>query len=108
MALVLGGAVPGWSAILAWGIAGLGIGMAYSSISLAVLRHASAGSEGATASSMQLADVLGNALGTGLGAVAVAISVASLGGAGPGVAATDGLAVASAIGGAAIAGRLRG
>ena len=57
---------------------------------------------------MQLADVLGNALGTGLGAVAVAISVASLGGAGPGVAATDGLAVASAIGGAAIAGRLRG
>src|SRR5438270_102114 len=38
MALVLGGAVPGWSAILAWGIAGLGIGMAYSSISLAVLR----------------------------------------------------------------------
>src|SRR5437870_4796857 len=108
MALVLGGAVPGWSAIVAWGIAGLGIGMAYSSISLAVLRHASAGSEGATASSMQLADVLGNALGTGLGAVAVAISVASLGGAGPGVAATDGLAVASAIGGAAIAGRLRG
>src|SRR5437660_375404 len=107
-ALVLGGAVPGWSAIVAWGIAGLGIGMAYSSISLAVLRHASAGSEGATASSMQLADVLGNALGTGLGAVAVAISVASLGGAGPGVAATDGLAVASAIGGAAIAGRLRG
>src|SRR5438876_583135 len=108
MALVLGGAVPGWSAIVAWGIAGLGIGMAYSSISLAVLLHAAAGSEGATASSMQLADVLGNALGTGLGAVAVAISVASLGGAGPGVAATDGLAVASAIGGAAIAGRLRG
>ena len=108
MALVLAGTLPALAAIFAWGVAGLGIGMAYASISLAVLRHASAGSEGATASSMQLADVLGNALGTGLGAVAVAVSVASLGGAGPGVAATDGLAVVSALGGAMIAGRLRG
>src|SRR5205807_9550793 len=108
MVVVLSGAVPAWLCVPAWGVAGLGIGMAYSSISLTVLRHAPTGSEGATASSMQLADILGNALGTGLGAVAVAISVASLGGAGPGVAATDGLAVASAIGGAAIAGRLRG
>jgi MFS transporter len=108
MLLILGGALPASAAIISWAIAGLGIGMAYSSISLTVLRLASAGNEGATASSMQLADVLGNALGTGLGAVAVAISVASLAGAGPGVAATDGLAIASAIGGAAIAGRLRG
>src|SRR5256885_17270046 len=72
MGLVLNDGVPAWLSVPAWGIAGLGIGMAYSSISLTVLRHAPAGSEGATASSMQLADILGNALGTGIGAVAVA------------------------------------
>jgi MFS family permease len=108
MLLILGGALPASVAIISWAIAGLGIGMAYSSISLTVLRHASEGNEGATASSMQLADVLGNALGTGIGAVAVAIAVSAAGGAGGGVAATDALAVAGAAVGAAISGRLRG
>jgi hypothetical protein len=81
--------------------------MAYSSISLTVLRHAPAGNEGATASSMQLADVLGNALGTGIGAVAVAAAVASLGSAVVGVAFTDLLAGAVAIVGIFLASRLR-
>jgi hypothetical protein len=108
MLLILGGALPASAAIISWAIAGLGIGMAYSSISLTVLRLASAGNEGATASSMQLADVLGNALGTGIGAVAVAIAVSAAGGAAGGVAATDALAVAGAAVGAAISGRLRG
>ena len=108
MVIVLTALVPAWAAIPAWGIGGLGIGMAYSSISLAVLRHAPAGSEGATASSMQLADILGNALGTGIGAVAVAIAVASTGVATSGVAATDALAIAVAAAGVVVAGRLRG
>jgi MFS family permease len=107
MGAVLAGAVPAWACIPAWGTAGLGIGMAYSSISLTVLRHAPAGSEGATASSMQLADILGNALGTGIGAVAVAAAVASLGSAAVGVAIADGLAGALAIGGVFLASRLR-
>jgi len=107
MGVVLSGAVPAWLCVPAWGIAGLGIGMAYSSISLTVLRHAPAGSEGATASSMQLADILGNALGTGIGAVAVAAAVASLGSAVVGVAITDGLAGALAIAGIFVASRLR-
>jgi hypothetical protein len=81
--------------------------MAYSSISLTVLRHAPAGSEGATASSMQLSDILGSALGTGIGAVVVAAAVASLGTAGVGVAITDGLAAALAIAGVLVASRLR-
>jgi MFS family permease len=107
MGLVLGGAVPAWLCIPAWGVAGLGIGMAYSSISLTVLRHAPAGSEGATASSMQLADILGNALGTGVGAVAVAAAVAGLGSAVVGVAVTYGMAGALAIAGMFVARRLR-
>jgi MFS family permease len=107
MVLVLTGAAPAWLCIPAWGIAGLGIGMAYSSISLTVLRHAPAGSEGATASSMQLTDILGNALGTGIGAVAVAAAVASLGSPVVGVAIADGLAGALAISGVFLASRLR-
>ena len=104
---VLTGAVPAWSCVPAWGIAGLGIGMAYSSISLTVLRHAPAGSEGAAASSMQLADILGNALGTGVGAVAVAAAVASFGTAVVGVAITDAMAGALAVAGVFVASRLR-
>jgi MFS family permease len=107
MAVVLTGAVPAWFCVPAWAIAGLGIGMAYSSISLTVLRHAPAGSEGATASSMQLADILGNAVGTGIGGVAVAAAVAGAGSAVIGVAATDGLAGALAIAGVFVASRLR-
>jgi len=107
MGVVLTGAVPAWSCIPAWGIAGVGIGMAYSSISLTVLRHAPAGTEGAAASSMQLADILGNALGTGVGAVAVAAAVASFGTAVVGVAITDALAGALAVAGVFVASRLR-
>jgi len=107
MVLVLTGGPPAWLCIPAWGIAGLGIGMAYSSISLTVLRHAPVGSEGAAASSMQLADILGNALGTGIGAVAVAAAVASLGSAVVGVAIADGMAVTLAIAGVFLASRLR-
>jgi len=107
MVLVLTGGPPAWLCIPAWGIAGLGIGMAYSSISLTVLRHAPVGSEGAAASSMQLADILGNALGTGIGAVAVAAAVASFGSAVVGVAIADGMAVALAIAGVFLASRLR-
>jgi len=107
MGVVLTGAVPAWSCIPAWGIAGLGIGMAYSSISLTVLRQAPAGSEGAAASSMQLADILGNALGTGVGAVAVAAAVASFGTAVVGVAITDAMAGALAVAGVFVASRLR-
>ena len=107
MVLVLAAIVPAWASVIAWGIAGLGIGMAYSSISLTVLGHAPAGSEGATASAMQLSDILGNALGTGVGAVAVAIAVSGSGEAGGGVAVADGLAGASALAGIVIAGRLR-
>jgi hypothetical protein len=107
MGSVLAEVTPAWFCIPAWGVAGLGIGMAYSSISLTVLRHAPAGSEGATASSMQLADILGTALGTGIGAVAVAASVASLGSAVVGVAISDGMAGALAIVGVVVASRLR-
>jgi hypothetical protein len=107
MELVLLAVTPTWVAVPTWGLAGLGIGMAYSSISLTVLRNAVPGSEGANASAMQVADVLGNALGTGIGAVAVAIAVASTGAATAGVAVTNALGVAIGLIGVFVARRLR-
>ncbi len=70
------GALPIPLAILAWSTAGFGIGMAYSPLSVTVLGLAAPGREGTASSSIQLADVLGVALGTGLGGAFVALGEA--------------------------------
>lgn len=70
VALVIGTLWPGVPALLAplaWGVAGLGMGLAYSTLSLSVLESAPEGQEGAATSSLQLANMLGPALGTGVG-----------------------------------------
>ena len=54
-------------------MAGFGIGLAYSPLSVTVLGLAEPGTEGAASSSIQLADVLGVALGAGLGGAFVAL-----------------------------------
>ena len=72
MVPVVQGVGPTIAAMPAWGLAGLGMGLVYPTISILVLRLADPGSEGAAASSMQLADNLGFAVGTGLTGAAVA------------------------------------
>ena len=67
------GAFPAWAAVPVWGIAGFGIGLAYSPISVTVLGLAPAGREGSVSASLQLCDVLGTALGTGTGGALVAL-----------------------------------
>jgi MFS family permease len=62
--------------IAMWTIAGFGIGMAYAPLSVTVLGLAEPGREGAASSSIQLADTLGVALGTGLGGAFVALGEA--------------------------------
>ncbi len=65
-ALILFEETPiGWAAI-AWGVAGLGMGIAYPCFSLTLLQTAPAGSEGAASASLKLNEVLGAALGTGI------------------------------------------
>ena len=59
--------------IAAWSMAGFGIGLAYSPLSVTVLGLAEPGTEGTASSSIQLADVLGVALGAGLGGAFVAL-----------------------------------
>ncbi|HEU0115964.1 MAG TPA: hypothetical protein VFQ80_14860, partial [Thermomicrobiales bacterium] len=78
--LLLGGAlltsilwrqVPVVVGIVGWGIAGLGIGLAYSTLSLVVLENASPGQEGEASASLQLASVLGSGVGAGIGGAAL-------------------------------------
>jgi hypothetical protein len=58
--------VPSPVAVLAWGVAGLGMGISYAPLSLVVLDEAAVGSEGAATAALQLCDTLGVALGTGV------------------------------------------
>jgi len=60
-------------ALAGWAVVGLGMGLAHSTISLTVIEQAQPGAEGAASASMQLAYVLGVAVGAGLGGAAVAL-----------------------------------
>jgi MFS family permease len=70
-ASVLMESVPIGVAIVAWGVAGLGIGLAWSCGSLVVFETATPGEEGAATSSMQVLNALGIAVGTGVGGAIV-------------------------------------
>lgn len=71
---VLDPAVPVAAAIGSWAVAGLGIGIAYSTTAVVVLEAAPKGGEGAASAALQLANVLGAAVGTGLGGALVAVA----------------------------------
>jgi MFS family permease len=96
IALGLGGIasalIPGMPvvvAVIAWGVGGLGMGLAYSTISLVVLETAPPGREGSATASMELASVLGSALGTGLGGAIIAVAAAEGSLPGIGISAVD-------------------
>lgn len=108
VALVLHPAVPPALAPIAWGTAGLGMGLAYSTTTLVVLEQAPRGDEGSASASMQLANVLGTALGAGLGGAALAQMTARGGAVAGAIAITDTVAVATALVAAALALRLPG
>jgi MFS family permease len=69
--------IPATAAIVAWGVGGLGMGLAYSTLSLVVLETAPKGQVGSASASMELSSVLGTALGTGLGGVIIAFAAGS-------------------------------
>ena len=68
---ILAPGVPAWLAIPIWGVAGFGMGLSYSTPSLVVLREAAQHEQGAATAGLQLSDVLGAALGTGIGGALV-------------------------------------
>jgi MFS family permease len=67
------GPVPVGLLVAAWTLGGLGIGLCYAPISATVLGEAAPGQEGTASASLQLTDVLGVSLGTGLAGVFVAV-----------------------------------
>ena len=67
------GSVPVGAVVVAWTIGGLGMGLSYAPISVTVLGTAAPGQEGRASASLQLTDVLGVSLGTGLAGVFVAL-----------------------------------
>ncbi len=77
IAIILFPAIPALVGIVAWGVGGLGMGLAYSTISLVVLETAPKDQVGSASASMELSSVLGTALGTGLGGVIIAFAASS-------------------------------
>jgi MFS family permease len=72
MIISLHSSVPIAEALLAWSVAGFGMGLAYAPTSLMMLRETAAAQRGRASASLTLSEVLGIALGTGLGGAAVA------------------------------------
>ena len=79
--------LPVWVAAAGWAVAGLGMGLAYSTATLIVIETAAPGSEGAAATGAQLANTLGVAFGTGLAGGVVAIGATA--GLAPAIAVAD-------------------
>jgi MFS family permease len=66
-------------AAVGWAVAGLGMGLAYSTTTLICIETAPVGGEGATSAAIQLANTLGIALGTGLAGGVVSLGALTVG-----------------------------
>jgi MFS family permease len=84
-------------AVVGWSIAGLGMGIGYSTLSLLVLESATAGEEGASSAALQLMFTLGTAFGAGIGGAIVALADAGLVPLAVAVAIVDGVMAAMAV-----------
>jgi MFS family permease len=87
-------------------LAGYAMGLAYSPLALIVLREAPTAEQGRASAAISLTDSLGTALGTGVTGALVAASVRGVGDPAIGLAVGFGVAVAVALLGVAIGGRL--
>jgi len=106
-ALVLSPSVPILAAVGAWGVTGFGMGLSYSPLSIVVLREAAGGEEGTATAGLQLSDVLGTALGTGVAGAIVAAGERVGAEGWVGLAVAFAVGAVAAIGGSVAAGRLR-
>ncbi len=95
-----------WVALPTFAVCGIGMGLAYSPLSLIVLRDAAPQEQGHASASLSLTDTLGTALGTGITGALVAISVRADGQPVAGLAVGFAIAVVVGIVGATLALRL--
>jgi MFS family permease len=73
-AVVLSVNLPVELVVLAWGIGGLGMGLAYPGTTLTALGLAAPGEEGSAAAALQVAETVGTAIGTGLTGAVIALA----------------------------------
>jgi MFS family permease len=92
--------------VAAWGFASLGMGLSYAVLSVTVLGTAVPGQEGRASASLQLTDVLGVSLGTGLAGVVVAVGDGRGWATGTSLTIAFAMTLAVAAGGGVAAGRL--
>ncbi|MCJ7709346.1 MAG: hypothetical protein MUQ32_00805, partial [Chloroflexi bacterium] len=99
--------VPPEITILTWSLPGIGMGFMYSAVTLVVLRGVAASEQGSATSALQLSDILGIALGTGVAGAIIAFGERA-GGDGLGVALAGifALSLVVAVGGALASGRI--
>ncbi|MEP6695730.1 MAG: MFS transporter [Pseudonocardiales bacterium] len=107
LAVVAQPAVNGWLAAPVWMAAGVGMGLAMSTISVLVLRFAPPGQQGFASSALQISDVLSASLCVGLGGVVLGLVARAGGSMSAGVVVVNGLLAAFAVTGAIFAGRAR-
>jgi hypothetical protein len=93
-------------AMASWGLAGLGMGIAYNTDSVLAIQAETEHSAATVSSSMQLTDSLGQVLGTGMGGVVLAIATAARWGTSIGIAITFGLTIAVSVIGILLAPRM--
>jgi MFS family permease len=70
--------LPVATGALAWAVAGLGMGLAYSTLTLLVLETAEPGREGAASAGLQLAFTIGTAFGSGAGGALIGLAGAGI------------------------------
>jgi MFS family permease len=99
--------VPLVVGVVTWAIAGFGMGLSYSTLALVVLREAPPAEQGSATAGLQLSDVLGTSLGTGIGGALIAFGARSGSPGWVGLAGAFAIAVAVAVAGLAITRRLR-
>jgi MFS family permease len=93
-------------AAFAWAVAGLGMGLAYSTTTLVTIETAPRGEEGAASAAVQLSNTLGIALGTGLAGGVVALGASTVIGLVPGIAIANMLMIVAGAAALAIVGRI--
>jgi MFS family permease len=94
-------------AIVAWGLAGLGMGICYNTSTVLSIQAETGHSAGTVSSSMQLTDSLGQTLGAGFGGAAMTIAAWTSWGTSAGIGAAFALSVAVCAIGMALTPRLR-
>jgi MFS family permease len=93
-------------AIICWGFAGLGMGMAYNTNSVLAIQAETEHNAATVSSSMQLTDSLGQVLGTGMGGVVLAIASWASWGTSVGIGIAFGLTIAICLAGILLAPRM--